>query len=230
MAAGGDLGRPSEPDWGRKVSVFIHPFLPRRKEGNDECGGGGGDGLGEFAASGTPGIWPPELTSVNALFSGAGLYWGSSNLAPPPQSLFFFGGDGERGGALLCVWGWGWGGGGSENFWLLSDAGPVSLAQWGCVLITYLIREEFKLCVLGRRQGWGQGATPRDHQSKFWPVVVRCLQSLRGEGFCFLNSSKVLNRPQILQWWSGWPERTSQFHIVPHLYYSLVLTIECCPR
>lgn len=46
--------------------------------------------------------------------------------------------------------GWGRGGGGSKNFWLLSDAGPVRLAQWGCMLITYLIREEFKLCVLGR--------------------------------------------------------------------------------
>ena len=34
--------------------------------------------------------------------------------------------------------------------------GPVSLAQWGCMLITYLIREEFKLCVLGRGQAGGR--------------------------------------------------------------------------
>lgn len=52
--------------------------------------------------------------------------------------------------------GWERGGGCNKNFWLLSDSGPVSLAQWGCMLITYLIREEFKVCVLGRGQAGGR--------------------------------------------------------------------------
>ena len=72
---------------------------------------------------------------------------------------------GRGAGPALCVVG-GWGGGGSKNFRLLSDAGPVRPAQWGCTVITYLIREEFKLCAVERGGVGGQGATPGDHQSK----------------------------------------------------------------
>jgi hypothetical protein len=77
---------------------------------------------------------------------GLGSIGGALAVPLPPQRPFhFFGGDRERGGPLLCVWlgvEWGW----YKNFWL-SDAGPGRLVQWGCTLITYLIREEFKLCL-----------------------------------------------------------------------------------
>lgn len=83
---------------------------------------------------GTPGIRPPEPTSVNPLFPGAGLYWGSSGHAPPPPGpllfFFFLRGWGERRGPALCVVG-----GGRRIFRLLLDAGPGSLAWWGCTLI-----------------------------------------------------------------------------------------------
>lgn len=44
-------------------------------------------------------------------FLGLGSIGGAQALPLPPQAFSFFGGDGERGGALLCVWlgvGWGW--------------------------------------------------------------------------------------------------------------------------
>lgn len=75
--------------------------------------------------------------------------------------------------------GWGWGGGGRKNFRLLSDAGPVRPAQWGCTVITYLIREEFKLCVVERGGVGGQGATPGDHQSKSWTGCGKVPAGLR---------------------------------------------------
>ena len=133
-----------------------------RKEGTGECGKCVMGGVkGESASSGTPGIWPPEPTSVNSLFPEAGLYWGSSGLAPPhpPRSFLFWRGwrAGRGPGPALCVVGGV--GGGSKNFRLLSDADPVRQAQWGCTLITYLIREEFKLCVLER----GGVGGPRSH-------------------------------------------------------------------
>ena len=70
---------------------------------------------------------------------------------PSPPQVFSFLEGMERGAGprpcFVCDW---WGGGSSKNFRLLSDADPVRQAHWGCTLITYLIREEFKLCVLER--------------------------------------------------------------------------------
>lgn len=129
--------------------------------------------------------------------------WGCALLGelqpcPSPQAFSFFGGVRERGRPCF-VCGWGRGGGGNKNFWLLSGAGPARLAQWGCVLITYLIREEFKVCVLERGRGGGE---PPLETSSPRLVMVRCLQGffVVAAGF---NYFKVLSRPQILQGWSG---------------------------
>lgn len=107
---------------------------------------------------------------------------------PSPQASSVFGGAGERGGPCF-VCGWGRGGGGSKNFWLLSGAGPARLARWGCMLITYLIREEFKVCVLGRGRG---GREPPLETSSPRPVMVRCLQGFFVVAVVF-NYLKVLN-------------------------------------
>ena len=78
--------------------------------------------------------------------------------------LFWKGWRAGRGsGPALCVVGGV--GGGSKNFRLLSDADPVRQAQWGCTLITYLIREEFKLCVLERRGVGGPRQPPLETTS-----------------------------------------------------------------
>lgn len=139
-----------------------------RKEETVECG--------EEGEGDTRGICALELQEsdhqnqpVSTLcFLGLGSIGGAQAMPLPPRS-FLFGGGGERGGALLCVWlgvEWGW----YKNFRRFSDAGPGRLALWGCTLITYLIREEFKLCVLERGGGGGQGATPGDHRFKSWPA------------------------------------------------------------
>ena len=156
---------------------------------------------GESASSGTPGIWPPEPTSVNSLFPEAGLYWGSSGLAPPPPRSFLFwrGGRAGRGpGPALCVVGGV--GGGSKNFRLLSDADPVRQAQWGCTLITYLIREEFKLCVLERGGVGGAKEPPLETTSLnlgwLWWGAHRDFFF----AFIFSKEKMVFSWPQILQW------------------------------
>lgn len=127
-------------------------------------------------------------------FLGLGSIGGAPALPLPPSLFFFFGGVGERGRPCF-VCGWGRGGGGGKNFWLLSDAGPLRLAQWGCMLITYLIREEFKVCVLGRGRG---GREPPLETSSPRPVMVRCLQGFFVVAVVF-NYFQVLNRPQSRQ-------------------------------
>lgn len=128
---------------------------------------------------------------------GLGSIGGAQAMPLPPPGPFLFGGDGERGGALLCVWL----GGGGRIFRLLLDAGPGSLGWWGCTLITYLIREEFKLCF---RKAWGRGwaATPGDHHFKSClAFLVRCL----------------LGRSSADRWQcKGWG--VSESHCLTHLY------------
>lgn len=114
MAAGGDLGRPSRLDWGRKVSLSIsfrdhNPNMERKELMNVVNVGSGGVG-------GSRSLWNSRNLTTRTNQCQLFVSWGWALLGelkpcPSPPGLFFFGGDGERGGALLCVWlgvGWGW--------------------------------------------------------------------------------------------------------------------------
>lgn len=141
-----------------------------RKEGTGECGECGAGG----AYRGICSFWNSRNLTTRTDQCQLFVCWGWAllgelNPCPSPSGLFFFGGDGERGGPCF-VCGWGWGGGGSKNFRLFSDGGPERPAQWGCMVITYLIREEFKLCGL-ERGGVGSGSHP-------WRPPVRNLDGL----------------------------------------------------
>lgn len=117
MAVGdGDFGRPASLTGEERCLCirFSHrdhnPYV-ERKEGTDECGecGVGGESGGN--------LQPLELQEsdhqnqpVSTLcFPGAGLYWGSSSLAPPPQVFSFWRGwrEGRGPGPALCVAGGG---------------------------------------------------------------------------------------------------------------------------
>lgn len=93
------------------LTVTITPYM-ERKEGTGECG--------KCVMGGSRGnLHPLELQEsdhqnqpVSTLcFPKQGSIGGAQALPLPPPGLFFFGGDGERGGAqaLLCVWLVGWG-------------------------------------------------------------------------------------------------------------------------
>ena len=141
------------------LTVTITPYM-ERKEGTGECG--------KCVMGGSRGnLHPLELQEsdhqnqpVSTLcFPKQGSIGGAQALPLPPRSFLFWRGWRAGRGPGPALWVVGGVGGGSKNFRLLSDADPVRQAQWGCTLITYLIREEFKLCVLER----GGVGGPRSH-------------------------------------------------------------------
>ena len=133
------------------LTVTITPYM-ERKERTDECGKCvmGGESRGNLHPLELQESDHQNLPVSTLCFLEQGSIGGAQALPLPPQVFSFLEGM-ERGAGprpcFVCDW---WGGGSSKNFRLLSDADPVRQAQWGCTLITYLIREEFKLCVLER--------------------------------------------------------------------------------
>lgn len=111
MAAGGDLGRPSRLDWGRKVSLSIslrdhNPNMERKELMNVVNVGSGGVG-------GSRSLWNSRNLTTRTNQCQLFVSWGWALLGElkpcpsPPRPFLFWRGWGEGRGPALCVVGGG---------------------------------------------------------------------------------------------------------------------------